>query len=445
MMVKNNKEDNSEKSFKNDALKYHSRSSMDSLVQSNSKAGKIEVSTTRSLSSQRDLALAYSPGVAFACMEIKNNSKKVYDYTNKANLVGVVTDGTAVLGLGDIGVLAAKPVMEGKCALFKKFAGIDAIDISFDTSNIDKFTDAVSLIGGNFGGINLEDIKSPNCFIIEKKLQDVMDIPVFHDDQHGTAIVTAAGIVNSCLLTGRVLSEIRIVINGAGAAGIACADLLVCLGVKRDNLILCDRSGVIYQDRSVSMNIWKKQYATFDKCRTLDEALEGADAVIGLSVKGAITSGMIKKMNKDPIIFAMANPDPEIDPAAASAARPDAIIATGRSDYQNQINNVMCFPYVFRGALDVRATEINNDMKKAAVHAIAKIARDNENLPQEVIDIYGERKVFSKDYIIPVPFDRRLYTEVSSSVARAAIASGVSPFTNFDLALYKQDLEKSFQ
>ncbi len=387
--------------------------------------GKIEVAPTKPLTTQRDLSLAYSPGVAIPCLAIAKDPAKAYDYTAKGNLVAVVSNGTAVLGLGNIGALASKPVMEGKAVLFKRFADIDGIDLELDTTDVDAFVDAVRLLGPSFGGINLEDIKAPECFVIEARLREAMDIPVFHDDQHGTAIIAAAALVNALDLTGRSLRDARLVVNGAGSAGIACAELLKAMGMPHEGVILCDTKGVIYQGREAGMNQWKSAHAIDTSARTLADAMAGADAAFGLSVKGAFTADMVRSMGRDPIIFAMANPDPEITPEEAHDIRPDAIVATGRSDYPNQVNNVLGFPYIFRGALDVRARTINDTMKIAAAYAIAALAR--EEVPDEVMTAYrGRRLRFGRDYLIPTPFDPRLISHVSAAVAQAAIESGVA-------------------
>ena len=354
------------------ALDYHRRPT----------AGKISVTPTKSLSNQRDLALAYSPGVAEPCLHIARDPALAYDYTSKGNMVAVISNGTAILGLGNLGALASKPVMEGKAVLFKRFADVDSIDLEVDTEDPNHFINAVRYLGPSFGGINLEDIKAPECFIIEEKLRELMDIPVFHDDQHGTAIIAAAGIMNAMRLTGREMKSTKLVCNGAGAAGIACLDLLVAMGLLRSNVILCDTKGVVYKGRAEGMNQWKSAHAVETKKRTLEEAMEGADIFFGLSVKGALTPDMVKSMAPNPIIFAMANPDPEITPEEAQAVRDDVIIATGRSDYPNQVNNVLGFPYIFRGALDCRASTINMEMKVAAAYALADLAR--EDVPDDV-------------------------------------------------------------
>ncbi len=395
------------------------------LLHSSGRPGKIEVQPTKPLATQRDLALAYSPGVAVPCLRIAAEPDLVYDYTAKGNLVAVISNGTAVLGLGDLGALASKPVMEGKAVLFKRFADIDAIDLEIDTSDVDEFVNCVRFLGPSFGGINLEDVKAPECFIIEQRLRELLNIPVFHDDQHGTAIITAAGLINALDLTGRRLKDIRVVVNGAGAAAIACIELIKTMGLPPDNAILCDTQGVIHQGREKGMNQWKSAHASRTKARSLEEALKGADVFIGLSVKGAMTAEMVGSMAAKPIIFAMANPDPEITPEAVRAVRKDAIIATGRSDYPNQVNNVLGFPYIFRGALDVRASTINDAMKIAAAEALAALAR--EDVPDEVDAAYAGRRLrYGPDYIIPVPFDPRLVTYVPPAVAKAAMASGVA-------------------
>ena len=412
----------------------------DSLVMhATGRPGKIEIRATKPLTTQRDLSLAYSPGVAAPCLEIERDPQLAYDYTAKGNLVAVISNGTAVLGLGDLGAAASKPVMEGKAVLFKRFADIDGIDLELDTKDVDQFVNAVRYLGPSFGGINLEDIAAPECFIIEQQLRELMDIPVFHDDQHGTAIITAAGMINACNLTGRELSDIRVVVNGAGAAAIACVELVKCLGVKDANVIMCDSKGVIYQGREAGMNQWKSAHAVMTDARTLEEALVGADVFLGLSVKGAVTPKMVKHMAAKPIIFAMANPDPEITPEEVQSVRSDAIMATGRSDYPNQINNVLGFPYIFRGALDVRATTINTEMKIAAAHAIASLAR--EDVPDEVDMAYsGKHLQYGPEYIIPAPFDPRLITTVPIAVAKAAMDSGVARRPVIDMDAYKNEL-----
>ena len=401
--------------------------------------GKIEIIASKPLVTQRDLALAYSPGVAAPCLEIEKNPATAYDYTIKGNLVAVISNGTAVLGLGDIGALAGKPVMEGKAVLFKRFADVDCIDLEVDTKDVDQFVNCVRYLGPTFGGINLEDIKAPECFIIEQRLRELMNIPIFHDDQHGTAIVSAAGLINALHLTGRDIKDIKMVVNGAGAASIACIELVKAMGMPHENAILCDTKGVIYQGRTEGMNQWKSAHAVRTKARTLEEAMKGADVFFGLSVKGAVTKEMVQSMAAKPIIFAMANPDPEITPQDVHAARGDAIVATGRSDYANQINNVLGFPYIFRGALDVRATTINEAMKVAAAEALAKLAR--EDVPDEVDRAYSGRRLrYGPDYIVPVPFDPRLIVEVSAAVAKAAMDSGVAQKKIADMAEYKRSL-----
>ncbi len=401
--------------------------------------GKIEIVATKPLVTQRDLALAYSPGVAAPCLAIEKDPSLAYDYTIKGNLVAVISNGTAVLGLGDIGALAGKPVMEGKAVLFKRFADVDCIDIEVDTKDVDQFVNAVRYLGPTFGGINLEDIKAPECFIIEQRLRELMDIPIFHDDQHGTAIVSAAGLINALHLTGRNLKDIKMVVNGAGAASIACIELVKAMGLPHENAILCDTKGVIYQGRTEGMNQWKSAHAVRTKARTLAEAMKGADVFFGLSVKGAVTKEMVRSMADKPIIFAMANPDPEISPEDVKSVRSDAIMATGRSDYANQINNVLGFPYIFRGALDVRASTINEEMKVAAAQALANLAR--EDVPDEVDRAYSGRRLrYGPEYVVPVPFDPRLISAVSSAVAEAAMKSGVARKPIADMAEYRRDL-----
>ena len=403
------------------------------------KPGKIEISPTKPMATQRDLSLAYSPGVAVPVRAIADNPDAVYDYTAKGNLVAVISNGTAILGLGDLGALASKPVMEGKAVLFKRFADVDAIDIEVDTTDVDAFINCVRYLGPTFGGINLEDIKAPDCFVIEERLRELMDIPVFHDDQHGTAIISAAGVLNALHLTGRNMRDIKVVVNGAGAAGIACLELLKSMGLPNANATLCDTKGVVYRGRAQGMNQWKSAHAVETKARTLADALVGCDVVLGLSAKGAITQAMVKTMAKAPIIFAMANPDPEITPEDVKAVCPDAIVATGRSDYPNQVNNVLGFPYIFRGALDVRAKQINEAMKIAAVEALAGLAR--EDVPDEVATAYrGSRPSYGPNYIIPSPFDPRLISRVSSAVAEAAIKSGVARRAIEDLDNYRYEL-----
>ncbi|MFO1069015.1 MAG: NADP-dependent malic enzyme [Geminicoccaceae bacterium] len=401
--------------------------------------GKIEITPTKPLTTSRDLSLAYSPGVAAPCLVIRDNPAAAYDYTAKGNLVAVISNGTAVLGLGNLGALAGKPVMEGKAVLFKRFADIDSIDLEVGTEDVDAFVDCVRLLGPTFGGINLEDIKAPECFIIEQRLREVMDIPVFHDDQHGTAIIAAAGLINALDLTGRTIGDVRLVINGAGAAAIACAELVKAMGVPHDHVVLVDTKGVIYQGRTEGMNQWKSAHAVPTDARTLADAMRGADAVFGLSVKGAFSREMIASMADRPVIFAMANPDPEITPEEVRAVRSDAIVATGRSDYPNQVNNVLGFPYIFRGALDVRASTINEQMKVAAAYAIAALAR--EEVPDEVTAAYrGRRLRYGPEYLIPTPFDPRLITAVPEAVARAAMETGVARKPIVDHGRYHAEL-----
>jgi malate dehydrogenase (oxaloacetate-decarboxylating)(NADP+) len=407
------------------------------LFHSEGRPGKIEIIASKPMATQRDLALAYSPGVAVPVKAIADDPATAYDYTAKGNLVAVISNGTAILGLGNLGALASKPVMEGKAVLFKRFADVDSIDIELKTEDVDRFIDAVELMEPTFGGINLEDIKAPECFIIEQTLRERMNIPVFHDDQHGTAIITAAGLINACRLTGRRLEDVKVVVNGAGAAAIACTELIKAMGVRHDNVLICDRSGVIYQGRE-KVNQWQSAHAVKTDRRELTDALVGADVFLGLSAAGALKPEMVKDMAPAPIIFAMANPEPEIRPELAKAARPDAIIATGRSDYPNQVNNVLGFPFIFRGALDVRATGINDEMKIAAANAIADLAR--ERVPEEVALAYGVQHSFGPDYIIPAPFDPRLMELVSAAVAQAAMDSGVATKPILDMAAYRQSL-----
>jgi malate dehydrogenase (oxaloacetate-decarboxylating)(NADP+) len=401
--------------------------------------GKLEIRITKPLTTARDLSLAYSPGVAEPCKHIARDPALAYDYTSRGNMVAVISNGTAVLGLGNLGALASKPVMEGKVALFKRFADVDGIDLEIATEDVDEFVNCVRFLGAGFGGINLEDIKAPECFIIEQRLRELMDIPVFHDDQHGTAIVAAAGLINACHLTNRELRDTKLVVNGAGAASIACVELLKAMGMRGENVVLCDTNGVIYQGRREGMNQWKSAHAVATKARTLAEALEGADVFFGLSVKDAVDRDMVRSMAAQPVVFAMANPDPEITPEEARAASPDCIIATGRSDYPNQVNNVLGFPYIFRGALDVRARTINDAMKIAAAEALAQLAR--EDVPDEVhLASAGSRLTFGPDYIIPNAFDPRLIARVPPAVARAAIDSGVARKPLADLRRYAREL-----
>jgi malate dehydrogenase (oxaloacetate-decarboxylating)(NADP+) len=408
------------------------------LFHSQGRPGKLEVIATKPMATQRDLSLAYSPGVAVPVLAIAKDESRAYDYTVKGNFVAVITNGTAILGLGNLGALAAKPVMEGKAVLFKRFADIDSIDLEVSSEDPDEIINCVKLLGKGWGGINLEDIKAPECFIIEQRLRELLDIPVFHDDQHGTAIIAAAGLLNALDLTGRDAATTKLVCNGAGAAGIACLELLRAIGFRPENLILCDTKGVIYEGRKEGMNQWKSGYAVKTKARTLAYALVGADVFFGLSAKGAVTPDMVRSMAEKPIIFAMANPDPEITVEEVAAVRSDAIMATGRSDYPNQINNVLGFPYIFRGALDVRATTINMEMKIAAARALAELAR--EDVPDEVAAAYGARPKYGPDYIIPVPFDPRLISFVPLAVAKAAMDTGVARKPIVDMEAYRQQL-----
>jgi len=414
---------------KDDALRYHSEG----------RPGKIEVVPTKPYSTQRDLALAYSPGVADPCLEIEKNPKDAYKYTAKGNLVAVISNGTAVLGLGNLGALGGKPVMEGKGLLFKIFADVDVFDIEVDTTDIDKFVETVKEISPTFGGINLEDIKAPECFEIEKRLKEELDIPVMHDDQHGTAIISSAGIVNALELVNKKLEDIRMVVSGAGASAMACSRLIMSLGVKPENVIMCDSKGVI-NDKRDDINEYKKHFVTKRNISTLEEAMVDADVFLGLSVKGAVTKKMVQSMAKDPIVFAMANPDPEISYEDATDARSDVIMATGRSDYPNQVNNVLGFPFIFRGALDVKATAINEEMKKAAVYAIASLAK--MDVPEDVNAAYNAKNLkFGREYIIPKPLDPRLITVVAPAVAKAAIDSGIAQEPITDWEAYKIELE----
>jgi len=409
------------------------------IYHSGGRPGKIEIVASKPMATQRDLSLAYSPGVAVPVLAIADDPALAYDYTAKGNLVAVISNGTAILGLGNLGALASKPVMEGKAVLFKRFADVDAIDLELATEDPDAFINAVALLEPSFGGINLEDIKAPECFIIEQALKERMKIPVMHDDQHGTAIISAAGLINACEVTGRKLADVKVVVNGAGAAAIACTSLIKSMGVSPANVIMCDRKGVIYQGRQEGMDQWKSAHAAITETRTLEEALVGADIFLGLSAAGALRPDMIEKMAPRPIIFAMANPDPEITPPDAKAVRPDCIVATGRSDYPNQVNNVLGFPFIFRGALDVRATTINEEMKIAAAYAIAELAR--EAVPEEVAAAYGGQLAsFGQDYIIPAPFDPRLMEVVPAAVAQAAMDSGVATKPILDMDEYRTSL-----
>lgn len=416
---------------KQDSLDYHSQG----------RHGKIEVIPTKPCMTQKELSMAYTPGVAEPCREIHKDPEKVFDYTIKENLVAVITDGTAVLGLGNIGPLAGKPVMEGKGVLFKKFADVDVFDLELSTTDPKEIVKTVQYLEPTFGGINLEDIKAPECFYIEEELIKTMNIPVFHDDQHGTAIISGAALINALELIGKKIEELKVVVNGAGAAGIACAKFYLSLGLKKENLILCDSKGVIYKGRKDGMNPYKEKFASDTKARTLEEAMKGADAFLGVSVKDAVTPEMLKSMNKNPIIFAMANPDPEITYPLAVETRSDVIMATGRSDYPNQVNNVLGFPFIFRGALDVRAKVINEEMKLAAAHALAKLAK--EAVLPEICKLYNKEKIeFGREYIIPKPMDPRVLLWEAPAVAKAAMETGVArkPIKNFDD--YKKELEK---
>tara|TARA_Y100001970_G_scaffold156085_1_gene191070 strand:- start:1066 stop:3333 length:2268 start_codon:yes stop_codon:yes gene_type:complete len=423
------KKDREEHFSEKEALLFHAQG----------KPGKIEIKPTKPLSTQRDLSLAYSPGVAAPVNAIAEDESSVYDYTSKGNVVAVVSNGTAILGLGNLGAHASKPVMEGKSVLFKRFSDIDSIDLEVDTEDTNEFINSIKFLGPSFGGINLEDIKAPDCFIIEDTLRESMDIPIFHDDQHGTAIISAAALINALDLVGKKLSDINIVINGAGAAGIACLELLKSMGLPNENGILCDTKGVIHTDRKENINQWKSAHAIKTKKRSLEDALKGADVFFGLSKGNIVSQEMAKSMAKKPIIFAMANPEPEILPEAVKECRPDAIIATGRSDYPNQVNNVLGFPYIFRGALDVRATTINLEMKIAAAKAIAELAK--EDVPDEVANAYpGQRPQYGPDYIIPSPFDPRLISKVPPAVAKAAMETGVARKAIVDMDQYASDL-----
>jgi malate dehydrogenase (oxaloacetate-decarboxylating)(NADP+) len=400
--------------------------------------GKIEIIASKPMATQRDLSLAYSPGVAVPVRAIADDPAAAYDYTAKGNLVAVISNGTAILGLGNLGALASKPVMEGKAVLFKRFADVDSIDIELDTEDPDKFIEAVALMEPSFGGINLEDIAAPECFVIEQALRERMNIPVMHDDQHGTAIISAAGLINACHLTGRELKDVKMVVNGAGASALACTALIKAMGVRHENVIVCDRKGPIYPGRE-GVDQWKSAHAVPTEARTLEEALKGADVFLGLSAAGALKPEWVDEMAPRPIIFAMANPDPEITPPEAKAARPDAIVATGRSDYPNQVNNVLGFPFIFRGALDVRATTINEEMKIAAAQALADLAR--QQVPEEVAAAYGGKAhSFGADYIIPAPFDPRLMEIVPAAVAQAAMDSGVARKPIEDMEAYRTSL-----
>ncbi|MBN9431417.1 MAG: NADP-dependent malic enzyme [Bosea sp.] len=412
-----------------EALDFHARG----------RPGKLEITPTKPMATQRDLSLAYSPGVAVPVKAIAADPSLGYEYTTRGNLVAVISNGTAILGLGNLGPLASKPVMEGKAVLFKRFADVDSIDLEIDTEDVDAFVNSVRYLGPSFGGINLEDIKAPDCFVIESRLRELMDIPVFHDDQHGTAIIATAGMINALHLTGRDIKTTKLVCNGAGAAGIACIELVKAMGMPSENVLLCDTKGVVYQGRTEGMNQWKTAHATATEARTLEDAMKGADIFFGVSAKGALTPDMVRSMAPRPIIFAMANPDPEITPEEVAEIRDDAIMATGRSDYPNQVNNVLGFPYIFRGALDVRARTINEEMKIAAAKALAELAR--EDVPDEVAAAYqGVRPRFGANYIIPVPFDPRLLSEIPAAVAQAAMDTGVARRPIEDMAAYKIQL-----
>ncbi len=401
--------------------------------------GKFEVVASKHMATQADLSLAYSPGVAVPVRAIADDPQAAYDYTTKGNMVAVVSNGTAILGMGNLGALASKPVMEGKAVLFKRFADVNAIDILLDTEDPDEIIQAVKLMGPTFGGVNLEDIKAPECFIIESRLKEIMDIPVFHDDQHGTAVICAAGLINALELSGKRIEDCRIVLNGAGAAGIACLELIKSMGAQHDNCIMCDTKGVIYQGRTEGMNQWKSAHAARTEARTLEEAMMGADVFLGVSAKGAVTPEMVASMADNPVIFAMANPDPEITPEEAHSVRADAIVATGRSDYPNQVNNVLGFPYLFRGALDINARAINDEMKIACAQALAELAR--EDVPDEVAMAYGRKLSFGRDYIIPTPFDPRLIHTIPPAVAQAGMATGVARRPIVDMEGYIQTLK----
>lgn len=418
---------------KKEALEYHAKE----------RPGKLEVIPSKPCETQHDLSLAYTPGVAFPCLEIQNNPLDVFRYTNRGNLVGVITNGTAVLGLGHIGPLASKPVMEGKSVLFKRFADIDAFDIEINTTDPDQFVEVVKLLEPTFGGINLEDIKAPECFYIEERLKKETQIPIFHDDQHGTAIICGAALLNALEIAEKSISEIRVVFSGSGASGIAIANMFLQLGSQKENILFTDTKGVVYKGRTEGMNPYKEAFAQETSKRTLKEAMEGADVFVGVSVGGIVTPEMVKSMNKNPILFALANPDPEISYPEAKSARPDVIVATGRSDYPNQVNNVLGFPFIFRGALDVQATTINEAMKIAAVHALANLSK--EPVPESVSRAYGGIQFrFGRDYLIPKPFDPRVLVWEASAVAQAAIESKVA-IEPIDIDEYKKKLEKRIE
>ena len=422
-----------DKNMKEAALEYHR----------SGRKGKLEVVPTKPCDTAWELSLAYSPGVAEPCREIDKDKDLSYEYTNRGNLVAVASNGTAILGLGNLGALAGKPVMEGKGVLFKKFADVDAYDIEIDTDDPDEFIKTVKYLEPTFGGINLEDIKAPECFYIEDRLKEEMDIPVFHDDQHGTAIISGAGLLNACEITGKKMSELKMAFNGAGASAIACAEFFISLGAKRENIIMCDSRGVIYKGRNAGLNPQKERFIVETDRRTIGDALVGADVFVGLSNGGAINQENVKSMAKNPIIFAMANPDPEILPAEAKEARSDVITATGRSDFANQVNNVLGFPFIFRGALDVRATKINDEMKVAAAYSLAALAK--EPVPDKVAGAYGDQKFeFGPDYIVPKPFDPRVLVWESVAVAQAAMETGVSRI-RIDLDAYRKSLEEKIK
>ena len=414
-----------------EALEFHSLN----------KPGKIEINSSKPMTTKRDLALAYSPGVAVPVKAIADNPEAAYDYTSKGNLVAVISNGSAILGMGNLGALASKPVMEGKAVLFKRFADIDSIDLEIDCKDSDEIINSIKNFACSFGGINLEDIAAPDCFIIEEKLKEILDIPVFHDDQHGTAIITTAALINALDISGKSIKDIKIVVNGAGASAIACTNLFKNSGVLNENITMLDRKGVIYKGRTEGMDQWKSAHAIETKNRTLEDAISGADVFLGLSAKGALKKELVKIMAKNPIIFACANPDPEITPEEIMEVRDDAIIATGRSDYPNQVNNLIGFPYIFRGALDVRSKTINEEMKIAAAHAIANLAK--EDVPDEVIAAMGgERPHYGKDYIIPSTFDPRLISVIPSAVAKAAMDTGVARKKIENFELYKDQLKQ---
>ncbi len=405
--------------------------------------GKIEVMPTKNCKTQQDLSFAYTPGVAEPCLLIQKDPRLASRYTGRGNLVAVITNGTAVLGLGDIGALAGKPVMEGKAVLFKRFADVDVFDIEINTRDVEKLIETITLLEPTFGGINLEDIKAPECFVIERRLKKALSIPVFHDDQHGTAIISGAGLINAMEISGKKIGDIKVVVNGAGAAGIACSNFYVHLGIKKENIVLCDTRGVIYKGRTQGMNEYKEAYAVDTQDRTLADAVKGADMFLGLSVGGALTPDMLKTMNKDPIVFACANPDPEIHPEEALAARSDVIISTGRSDYPNQVNNVLGFPFIFRGALDVDASDVNEEMKMAASQALAAVAR--QPVTDDVLNAYNLKSLsFGRQYIIPKPFDKRVFFEVSTAVAEAAVSSGVARADYPGRDAYRKILEERY-